>query len=1044
MAKKIKQTLALVLTLVLCVNLVALPVRAETGTVTETVEGVQVEGSYTFEQKEDGSYTYEDNLTGSADTDNDGIDDKTVTDWETETGTTSEVNASGGTDVTTTTTDQLPTETDQVLIDGTPEETPTDLGEGTLNEEKSGTEGPTTTSGEVTTTGDENHETVEDTDTWTATGDATTTPVENGEVTTTPGTETTIDILPKDPVVNENGETVTNPDSLEFEAPEQVVTQVTQDGESIIVNPEYVGEEPGRRYEYVGIEIGGKVLVTEGAHNNAYIVAGEYIAEFEKDADGNVVTNPDGSKRLNATVSEDGDVSIHLDLEYHHGFSGPSSKTITVTSEQFKAIGVQGTVQDVNLSMASVNSMDDQYDSLILRVQSLTSVLPGGEIITYDIRDGAAVVREHTIPVTEEMIIPEEYRDETKYDITEKDGVYTITSKAPTTSNSDPVTGEATKTDSVSNTWTEQVANDEWEAKFTAAGENATTVDATDADGNPTEITSFVNADGQTVTKTTTLVQQYDAQGNKLYLDADGNQTTEVTSTPFMQQGAPTYTVTSVVKGDVETSYTDVAYTLTPEEIAALPVPADTVTYEEPVLPGNISSLMVGGTISDVVDPATGNTTTYSGYNNVVELKDSNGNVTGKYIEVVIETKDANGKVIARDTVKVFGDKVSTAYTVIYDEVEKRVYTYSQTTTETIETTFFEKTSTYESNTWEREVTSENYESKEVITITKDDPTAPDTYLFRGTMYAVQDLNENDSISYSNVKTTGITLNSKADANSYNADVTVEIKDAFLSRDQIAVVKDAKGNVIGKYRLAENGQSGVTDFITGTTTATVNTANGTTSFILEGMKLENGADVVIELCNPKNGTVVANLGGTDEVAEKFDAVLKVKMNYVVSAPSYTMTSSTQTTHVSTTAQSETLTKSQTTEQTDKTYMKTTNIYEASDSSLQVIGDVTVTETTETLAQTRWTSSYEIPPETPPQQDPPPKQTKTAEVPTPDPDPEVFFGFDEAAGEAIILDEEVPLADAPFTGDISGLWAIVSVLSLGGAAYLSRKREEDEV
>ena len=42
---------------------------------------------------------------------------------------------------------------------------------------------------------------------------------------------------------------------------------------------------------------------------------------------------------------------------------------------------------------------------------------------------------------------------------------------------------------------------------------------------------------------------------------------------------------------------------------------------------------------------------------------------------------------------------------------------------------------------------------------------------------------------------------------------------------------------------------------------------------------------------------------------------------------------------------------------------------------------------------------------------------------------------------IILDEEVPLAAAPKTGDISALWAAISMISLGGMAVLSRKREE---
>lgn len=46
------------------------------------------------------------------------------------------------------------------------------------------------------------------------------------------------------------------------------------------------------------------------------------------------------------------------------------------------------------------------------------------------------------------------------------------------------------------------------------------------------------------------------------------------------------------------------------------------------------------------------------------------------------------------------------------------------------------------------------------------------------------------------------------------------------------------------------------------------------------------------------------------------------------------------------------------------------------------------------------------------------------------------------GGTTILDEEVPLADAPKTGDISGLWAAISLISLGGVALLNRKRKEE--
>jgi len=43
----------------------------------------------------------------------------------------------------------------------------------------------------------------------------------------------------------------------------------------------------------------------------------------------------------------------------------------------------------------------------------------------------------------------------------------------------------------------------------------------------------------------------------------------------------------------------------------------------------------------------------------------------------------------------------------------------------------------------------------------------------------------------------------------------------------------------------------------------------------------------------------------------------------------------------------------------------------------------------------------------------------------------------------ITDEKVPLAKAPKTGDLSGIWAVISGISLGGMALLNAKRKEEE-
>ena len=54
-----------------------------------------------------------------------------------------------------------------------------------------------------------------------------------------------------------------------------------------------------------------------------------------------------------------------------------------------------------------------------------------------------------------------------------------------------------------------------------------------------------------------------------------------------------------------------------------------------------------------------------------------------------------------------------------------------------------------------------------------------------------------------------------------------------------------------------------------------------------------------------------------------------------------------------------------------------------------------------------------------------------------------WSYEYEEDEEDIIDEDVPLADAPRTGDISMLWAAISGLSLGGVAVLSIKRREED-
>ena len=67
----------------------------------------------------------------------------------------------------------------------------------------------------------------------------------------------------------------------------------------------------------------------------------------------------------------------------------------------------------------------------------------------------------------------------------------------------------------------------------------------------------------------------------------------------------------------------------------------------------------------------------------------------------------------------------------------------------------------------------------------------------------------------------------------------------------------------------------------------------------------------------------------------------------------------------------------------------------------------------------------------------------AETPAPAPAPAAVADDGDLDAELEILDEEVPLAKAPVTGDISALWLALSGLSGSGMLLLNRKRKEEE-
>lgn len=116
---------------------------------------------------------------------------------------------------------------------------------------------------------------------------------------------------------------------------------------------------------------------------------------------------------------------------------------------------------------------------------------------------------------------------------------------------------------------------------------------------------------------------------------------------------------------------------------------------------------------------------------------------------------------------------------------------------------------------------------------------------------------------------------------------------------------------------------------------------------------------------------------------------------------------------------------------------------AAESSQIVTSDVTLTSvsTKETKAERSWKFSWEkfFDPEPAPEDDDNP-------IPDPGPGPDDDTppaGKTGLKKQMTIPDPKVPLAKAPKTGDLSGIWAAISGLSLGGMALLNRKRKEEE-
>ncbi len=249
---------------------------------------------------------------------------------------------------------------------------------------------------------------------------------------------------------------------------------------------------------------------------------------------------------------------------------------------------------------------------------------------------------------------------------------------------------------------------------------------------------------------------------------------------------------------------------------------------------------------------------------------------------------------------------------------------------------------------------------------------------------------------------------------------TVDVKESDLTGNLVVTVSDDTGKTLATRQLATDNSNFVGKMLT---KYSVNDDN--VEFLIEDLELPEGTKINLNLSGAQNlkegaylytaevystsQTFISVASGTREVD------LNVKMQFDVTDPeaSYTHTSKTW---------SET--------DTDTTFYKKTDQYRKERTGTVTSQNVTVTteitgtrirtdtEIKTTESERSWFDSYYY------------------ELTTTDGD-----GGDktkETDDQEIILDEEVPLASAPKTGDLSLVWLLMAMICLAGAAMLSRK------
>lgn len=256
----------------------------------------------------------------------------------------------------------------------------------------------------------------------------------------------------------------------------------------------------------------------------------------------------------------------------------------------------------------------------------------------------------------------------------------------------------------------------------------------------------------------------------------------------------------------------------------------------------------------------------------------------------------------------------------------------------------------------------------------------------------------------------------------YHTDLsfTMEVSTSSINGDLVLEVSDANGRPIGKYRLAGDPGKSIYDAFT-----TRIRPDETGTYVLENLQLAENVAINLNLKGIqhlddgvyiyKGEEDMQDFIGLSQKENKVD--LNISMEFSVEDPTVTHTH-TKTTQHRTDSQIDTKTDYRTDHMTAKRTVTSGTLETENDYKISVYGTVTTTKIEKDITKENrswkayWTRLLNL--------------VEEGEE-----------GDDPSAPDA-----EVPLANAPKTGDLSRLWAAVSLASLSAMFLLARKEDEE--